>query len=394
MKRMTVFALAAALLLTGCGQITEETSTTQTAPAPTEPPAALAVTGIIAQETGGEDGRYLEWSVVEWEGYYTVKLCDDRMGQTTVYHISEEDYQAIVSTDFTDYIGKSEEIEEGLCDFVCYHTQIAYEDGTICTSDVQIPALWEQLYAVTDNYEPTSIEHPFNDDDNAPSEAAGSFTYNIINGTGGVTECGYYLIEETDPDAPLSVCISMGECSTGGYSISVEDVQTDGDTVIITVSTVVPGPTDVVTEAFTYPGCRVEISPKPADVIVQTVSGQRYDLIQPPAATEDIGELYYQEVSPEDILYDEAHNVYYAKNQLLISADPGTDMPTIHKIQQIAEELDAEVVGVIELTGDYQIKFRHDMTLPELEEVADQLNSYPFVYNVTLNLIEDVTTAE
>ena len=41
----------------------------------------------------------------------------------------------------------------------------------------------------------------------------------------------------------------------------------------------------------------------------------------------------------------------------------------------------------IELTGDFQIEFRKDMELSDLLYVADYLNSYPFVLNVTLNLV-------
>lgn len=102
---------------------------------------------------------------------------------------------------------------------------------------------------------------------------------------------------------------------------------------------------------------------------------------------EDIGEAYYQEVSEEDIVFDEEHGVKYARNQLLISVSPDTAR---EKINEIVTEVNAEIVGFIELTGDYQIEFIDDKTLDELSETADYIMAYPFVMNVTLNIIGEV----
>lgn len=104
----------------------------------------------------------------------------------------------------------------------------------------------------------------------------------------------------------------------------------------------------------------------------------------------DIGEAYFQEVSDEDIAVDTEHGIKYAKNQLLISVFPETEKTEIKKI---ADETDAEIIGFIELTGDYQIEFRENKSLEELETIADHINSYSFVINVTLNLIHDETPA-
>lgn len=102
---------------------------------------------------------------------------------------------------------------------------------------------------------------------------------------------------------------------------------------------------------------------------------------------EDIGEAYYQEVSEEDIVFDEEHGVKYARNQLLISVSPDTAR---EKINEIVTEVNAEIIGFIELTGDYQIEFIDDKTLDELSETADYIMAYPFVMNVTLNIIGEV----
>lgn len=106
---------------------------------------------------------------------------------------------------------------------------------------------------------------------------------------------------------------------------------------------------------------------------------------------EDIGEAYYREVSEEDIVFDEEHGVKYARNQLLISVSPDTAR---EKIDVIVTEVNAEIVGFIELTGDYQIEFTDDKTLDELSETADYIMAYPFVMNVTLNIIGEIGCAQ
>lgn len=107
--------------------------------------------------------------------------------------------------------------------------------------------------------------------------------------------------------------------------------------------------------------------------------------------TIDEDEAYYKEVGEEDIVVDEENGVKYAKNQLLISVFAETEKTEIEKI---ANEIDAKIVGFIELTGDYQIEFMENKSLEELENIADYINSYPFVMNVTLNFISDVIPAD
>ncbi len=99
---------------------------------------------------------------------------------------------------------------------------------------------------------------------------------------------------------------------------------------------------------------------------------------------DDIGEAYHKPIASEDIVIDKDTGLQYAKNQLLVSCKVGT---TKDDVKDIFDKLDADIVGYIELTGDFQIEFRKDMELSDLQYVADYLNSYPFVLNVTLNLV-------
>lgn len=101
---------------------------------------------------------------------------------------------------------------------------------------------------------------------------------------------------------------------------------------------------------------------------------------------DDIGEAYFKEIKPEDIVIDKETGLQYAKNQLLVSCEMGT---TKEDVEDIFDEINADIVGYIELTGDFQIEFRKDVDISVLQYFADYLNSYPFVLNVTLNLVVD-----
>ena len=102
----------------------------------------------------------------------------------------------------------------------------------------------------------------------------------------------------------------------------------------------------------------------------------------------DIGGMYYKEVTDDEIILDPETGIQYAKNQLLISTLLETEKAEIEKM---VDEIHADIVGFIELTGDYQIELKEDKTLEELDSIAEYINSYPFIINVTLNLVHPLS---
>ncbi len=130
-----------------------------------------------------------------------------------------------------------------------------------------------------------------------------------------------------------------------------------------------------------------------ADLSQQTNPGG--DDTQEPGSFDDIGEIYIKEPSPEDFVTDQETGLIYVRNQLLISAFMGLEKSVI---EDICQEIGASIVGYIELTNDYQIEFNEDKTLNELSILADYINSYSFISNVTLNLScptgEEATTSD
>lgn len=105
---------------------------------------------------------------------------------------------------------------------------------------------------------------------------------------------------------------------------------------------------------------------------------------------QDIGDIYFKEPSIDDVIFDEETGIQYIRNQLLVSALPGADKSIF---EEIAYEVGADIVGYIELTNDYQFEFTENKTIEDLSTIADYLNSYSFVSNVTLNFYENAESA-
>lgn len=102
-------------------------------------------------------------------------------------------------------------------------------------------------------------------------------------------------------------------------------------------------------------------------------------------------DLYYKEADGRNVAIDEETGLMYMKNQLLISTNIGTDKSLV---EEMADEIGAEIVGYIELTSDYQIEFREDKTIDEMEIIAKDIYRYPFVSYVTLNFYEEIVGEE
>ena len=96
----------------------------------------------------------------------------------------------------------------------------------------------------------------------------------------------------------------------------------------------------------------------------------------------DIGENYYKEASVDDVV--EYDGLRCVKNQLLVSCNIGTPK---EQMEDVCEEIGAEIVGYTEITSDFQIEFKEDKSYEELEEIADYLYGYPFVSYISLNMV-------
>lgn len=147
MKRIIAMVAATAVLLTGCGYLGEESETAKPgAEVQTSEFSGRNVSEINIIEIGGEDGRNNDWTISQIDGRNTVVLTD-RMRKTLTYNISDEDFQALTHTDFSNYIGIKADTEN-IIDAVYYNIEIIYDDGTKDKAEVYIPALWNKLYEI------------------------------------------------------------------------------------------------------------------------------------------------------------------------------------------------------------------------------------------------------
>ena len=104
--------------------------------------------------------------------------------------------------------------------------------------------------------------------------------------------------------------------------------------------------------------------------------------------------MYFKEPEPENIVYDEEHGLSYVKNQLLISTSLDTERSKVVEMLSTGDYGEVQIVGEIAMTGDYQVEFSEDHSLSEMQEIADYYMVFPFVENVTLNIIFETAPAQ
>lgn len=108
--------------------------------------------------------------------------------------------------------------------------------------------------------------------------------------------------------------------------------------------------------------------------------------VREPEPLEDIGEAYFKQLCGEDIVTNPDTGILYVRNQILVSALPGADKSMI---QELAADVEADIVGYIELTNDYQLEFPQEQTQEELENMLAYWNSFSFVESTSLNTVTE-----
>jgi len=97
----------------------------------------------------------------------------------------------------------------------------------------------------------------------------------------------------------------------------------------------------------------------------------------------DLTESYIKPATEEDIVFDKEEGVHYVKNQVMVGAYLGTPKSVM---ENLAEEIGAEIVGYVELIEDYQFEFTQSMSYSELMDMVVYLEGIPYVDYAELNL--------
>lgn len=100
----------------------------------------------------------------------------------------------------------------------------------------------------------------------------------------------------------------------------------------------------------------------------------------------NIGELYYSPIDPEHVAEGE-NGIMYADNEILIVAAENVGYS---EIETLATEYDAEIVGYIEQTGDYQWNFSVAKTFDEIKDIAAEIMSNELVVEASYNHISEM----
>ncbi len=106
-------------------------------------------------------------------------------------------------------------------------------------------------------------------------------------------------------------------------------------------------------------------------LVVLMLAGLLSGCSEEPATEKEIdpGEIYFQETPEENIVQNE-QGIYYANNEILVTSKEGIEKS---KIEELAKKYDAEIVGYIEITNDYQWKFNKTHTYEELEKIISEV---------------------
>lgn len=97
----------------------------------------------------------------------------------------------------------------------------------------------------------------------------------------------------------------------------------------------------------------------------------------------NIGELYYSPIDKDHVAEDE-NGIMYSDNEILLVSNDGVAKADIEKL---AEDYNAEIVGYIEQTGDYQLKLSEEYTLDELDKLAEDIQKEDIVSSAYANYI-------
>ena len=107
---------------------------------------------------------------------------------------------------------------------------------------------------------------------------------------------------------------------------------------------------------------------------------------------QNVGEIYFEPTEEEHITITNDGSVMYANNELLVVAKLGVSKRSVEKL---AKEYEAEIVGYIEQTGDYQWRFGNIKTEEEMRDVAKSVKQSDLIDDAYMNYVEDyLETAE
>ena len=140
----------------------------------------------------------------------------------------------------------------------------------------------ENLFKDKNGNNITVFGHELSDEDNKElSKIIGLITYDIIGSSyyeSKYSRRGYYLEKVENNEYMLTV--ALGEKSTGGYDISIFNINQKNETEVY-VSITEPSSEDYVTQSLTYPVTQVKFSKKPKRLkVLDITSNEEFNKVE------------------------------------------------------------------------------------------------------------------
>ncbi|MDE6687825.1 MAG: S8 family peptidase, partial [Lachnospiraceae bacterium] len=123
-------------------------------------------------------------------------------------------------------------------------------------------------------------------------------------------------------------------------------------------------------------------NPRDPSVLMQGIV--RYEATE---GLEDIGEAYFKDITSMDDIGYTIEGYPCVKNQLLLMSKEGV---TFTQIEGLAHSYDAEIVGYLELTDDYQIEFYEEVTPERLRTLREELAQNGWIKRCDYNLSAEI----
>ena len=100
------------------------------------------------------------------------------------------------------------------------------------------------------------------------------------------------------------------------------------------------------------------------------------------------GRIYSRDFTLDDVVTEEDGVMQYVRNEILVVAN---ESASFSDIDTVAKSVGGEIVGCIEITGDYQISF-NNKTETELKALIDSLKENPLIDDAVLNYVTEFTS--
>ncbi|MGN0326071.1 MAG: hypothetical protein ACI4DW_07155 [Lachnospiraceae bacterium] len=98
---------------------------------------------------------------------------------------------------------------------------------------------------------------------------------------------------------------------------------------------------------------------------------------------EDIGRAYFKDITSTDDIGYTIEGYPCVNNQLLLSSKDGV---TFEQMEELVHSYDAEIVGCLELVGEYQMEFYEDITPEQLQLLREELAQNELIERCDYNL--------